>query len=889
MRTYNLILVFLIITFCQNFYLQAQQKYPGQAPLNDNYIDFINQPDTYKGNSYVPMPLQLQFSKRGTDYQKSSQDKELPSGFDLRDEGFVSPVKDQEAFGSCWSFATMGAIEAHWKRLGLGIWDLSEKNLVTCHGFEWHFSEKGGNYQIAFAYLNRRDGPITESKDPYSTLDNNSMCVTSYQPDAFVDEIRYIPSDPAAIKQTILNFGAVASLMAYGSGGSESPYFSPDDNTFWYNGTAPTDHGILIVGWDDDKVITRGTRRNSISTTGAWIVKNSWGSDWGDNGFFYVAYDDTRILTENVIFPTRSKYDPKEHLYFYDELGPVTSFRGHKNTGYGLVKFEIPGNELITKVGTFLNSSGAQVEIELYDDFNAGTGKLSDLLAESGTQHCGFPGYYTFELPAKNNGDVFVKIKYHTPGYEYPIPAEIHLEGYAHPGIEYGVCWMSEDGKTWEAVGRDKDKEADVSVRLYTKDLDGPVALFSTDKKQICVNSPVKISNKAYGKITEYQWNFGEDASIKPVVSGTGKDSYQVSYSAPGEKVITYSVFGENSVDTYSARISVIEGSLTMSLTTDKSYISMGKSGYLYAIGDADEFIWPDSEELEIIDNHIAKLTPSVEGDFTYEVTGIQGQCSGKSSILVKVRNGPENDDAKDAISLQYGHNGPFTNEYASVEENEPYPDTTKVLALTTGSSDPCNSQITWCHEGGLQNSVWFTFQAPESGLISIDSYGFDNQMALYDANSYEDLFEKGAYTLLAANDDFHPIEKNFSARITSVENLTPGKTYWLQVDGSHGGDIGEFTIELYDYKVNVEKLDFKNSIHVYPNPVESKVFVKLPAGYTPKQDLRLCTIAGQVLKVEPVLQNNNTLEFDMKSYPNGIYYIITITNSSIVSKKIIK
>lgn len=150
----------------------------------------------------------------------------------------------------------------------------------------------------------------------------------------------------------------------------------------------------------------------------------------------------------------------------------------------------------------------------------------------------------------------------------------------------------------------------------------------------------------------------------------------------------------------------------------------------------------------------------------------------------------PANDNVCDAIGLSMGANGPYDVSNATAESGEPVP------PAGTGSST-CESQDGWCSfELAIQNSVWFTFVAPASGTITVntdDSY--DTQIAIYEATSCQDVTTGGA-TLLGANDD-NPdaIITSFSSELT-VCGLTPGSMYYLQVDG-YNGDEGSLNIDL--------------------------------------------------------------------------------------------
>jgi hypothetical protein len=133
-------------------------------------------------------------------------------------------------------------------------------------------------------------------------------------------------------------------------------------------------------------------------------------------------------------------------------------------------------------------------------------------------------------------------------------------------------------------------------------------------------------------------------------------------------------------------------------------------------------------------------------------------------------------------IALPYGVSGPYTNVGATTEVDEPVP---------TGGS--CNSQTTWCTGQTISNSVWFSFVAPPSGRVIINTASplWDNQLALY---AVDNCAEFSSFVLLAANDDGG--DGSFAAKINAI-CLTPGETYYLQLDGYGIGTNSAFNLSL--------------------------------------------------------------------------------------------
>jgi C1A family cysteine protease len=332
----------------------------------------------------------------------------------------------------------------------------------TCHGFVLgdNLTCSGGSAKKAFAYLSRMDGPIEDVLLPYDA--DELVTCTEYRADEFCfNQMRLFPDDHDVVKQAILDYGAIYTNMCY-----EGGYFNSTDNTYYFDGDLPTDHAVLLCGWDDNKLTAGGT--------GAWIIKNSWGDDWGESGFFYISYNDTKLLSTVGAYPGYTRITSGDTIYMYNELGSISNTGYGAETAYGLVKFITGGENEINRLGTYTNTEGTTVSFEVYDDKSGNT--LSNLLTSIGPFTCDFPGYHSFEIPTPIllvvDEDFYVKVQYNTPGYTYPIPFERFSDGYADPQIESGVCWISSTGSSWTAYGNDVEgKERDLTIRAYAHDM----------------------------------------------------------------------------------------------------------------------------------------------------------------------------------------------------------------------------------------------------------------------------------------------------------------------------------------------------------------------------------------------------------------------------------
>jgi cathepsin L len=205
--------------------------------------------------------------------------------WDWRTQGKVSPVKDQNPAGTCWAFSAMGALESSWLIRNNVTVDASEQFMVSYSGAG---NTGGGDRAPANAWL-VANGTTSEATCPYNaTMNTPTPAGTATPYDAlawgFVDPANDIPS-VQKIKEALCEHGPVeASVYADGNfiaytGGIFDHVDGANNNT---------NHAILIVGWDDNK--------------GSWIIKNSWGTGWGEScdygsgrGFMYIKYGTHKI------------------------------------------------------------------------------------------------------------------------------------------------------------------------------------------------------------------------------------------------------------------------------------------------------------------------------------------------------------------------------------------------------------------------------------------------------------------------------------------------------------------------------------------------------------------------------------------------------------------
>ena len=368
------------------------------------------------------------------------QSEYLPSSYDSRDYGYITPVVNQMRGSNCWAFAGIATLEACLKKVTGKAYDFSENNaknlMATSSVYGLNLDVNGGGYDTMFmSYLASWLGPVDESYDHY---DDSSMLSIVYPIMFHIQDIKFLSArenslDNDEFKDAIMKYGAVAVILD------------------WTVDNVSTGlHSVSLIGWDDD-FDSYDSFGNYAK--GAWIFKNSWGREWGDSGFGYLSYNQ-RISGE--IAPYMHAYtfafnDDEygyQNIYQYDFAG-VTDYMLSQND------FIYYKNRFVAKNIEFLYAFSTYFEKPSYFTFSVRINGQDITTDEKGraienSLHYSPAGYHTIPLGynlTMNRGDEFeIIIKLVNDCNYVPVCQADELYKMSYPS---NVSFISYNGEDW--------------------------------------------------------------------------------------------------------------------------------------------------------------------------------------------------------------------------------------------------------------------------------------------------------------------------------------------------------------------------------------------------------------------------------------------------------
>lgn len=322
--------------------------------------------------------------------QKINNDSYLPEKYDLREALRVSEVRNQGIYGTCWAFASLGAFESSLMPEEEVVLSPDHMSLNKDFALE---GDMGGEYTMAIAYLASWRGPVLEEEDPYGDGRTNEEAEVVYHlEDAMVLQSK----DYNGIKKAVLKYGGVqTSIFTYlTSSYSSSYYYNADKAAYYFDGEGKSNHDVVIVGWDDH--FPKGYFNTDPPGDGAFICKNSWGDNFGEDGYFYVSYYDSNIGVYNVVYSKIGDADNYDNIYQSDLLGWNGQLGYEAESAYFANVYETDSKEMLNAVSFYATGKDTEYKVYLVKDYTSKADLNRRELIKTG--YLEEAGYYTIDF-----------------------------------------------------------------------------------------------------------------------------------------------------------------------------------------------------------------------------------------------------------------------------------------------------------------------------------------------------------------------------------------------------------------------------------------------------------------------------------------------------------
>lgn len=403
------------------------------------------------------------YSRRAVDFKCIDDGKYLPESYDMRTTGRVTPVRDQGVYGTCWAFASLGALETILMPEENNVYSVDHMSMNN--NFSLELSE-GGEHGISISYLASWLGPVMDRDDPYGDGETNTnLEAVKHLEEAIIMKER----NDETIKSAIYKYGGVETSMYLGMtyGANDSEFYNAETGSYYYDGDEMPNHAVVLVGWDDNYPKERFNKQPSRN--GAYICKNSWGETFGESGYFYVSYDDTNLCQETIVYSKLVEPNDFDNIYQTDMLGWIGQMGFGQDSAYFANCYKAEGKENLAAVSFYATGPDTSFSVYIVRHFSDKKSLNDRVMVGQGQTR--YAGYYTVkfdeEIPLDEGEKFAVIVSIQTPGSERPIAIECDAgERTADIDLRDGEGYMSLYGEVWH---RAENSDCNICLKAFTR------------------------------------------------------------------------------------------------------------------------------------------------------------------------------------------------------------------------------------------------------------------------------------------------------------------------------------------------------------------------------------------------------------------------------------
>ncbi len=710
------------------------------APVNPAYLDWVQNKAFYtymnslpaEGGWRVSGRIPAPFNSFGRENTAKTV-VPLPDKYDLRDESRVSPIRDQAAYGTCWTFGALASMEGNWltQHPGGSVFYSSFNMVRACADLYGTDLQGGGNYLMSTSYFARLLGPVYEKDDPYlsgisgvppapASKPKVRGCITEavYFPLTInIDESRMVVDGVldedcvSRIKESVMQKGVID--FSYYHGGS---YYNSGKASYYCNSDQYPNHEIAIVGWDDN--YSRYNFTYTAPANGAWLARNSWGPDWGDEGYFWISYYDRGYgdFCQFSMTDDTSRYSGVCQL---EESGLATAL----DTVYSRNIFTMKSDCTLKDVGVYCVVGSNTIKCKIF---------VNGSKVAEGSKYCEDPGYYFIPVKAScSKGDkVTCQVQYAAAPSDDKYYSALSR---APEDAKAKTSLFSPNGSDWYDTTTDLGSKSYVNcIKLYTAGAPVAVTGVSLDKTALSLNkggtytlaATVKPSNATNKDVS---WSSSDTAVAK--VSSAGK------VTAAGAGTCTITVKTKDGGFTAKCKVTVTDNVPVTGVTLSETEIKLKKG---------------ESRTLTVTvkpSNATNKKVTWTSDDTSIAVVSSAGKVTAKGAGTVKIR--VKTKDGGFSAKCKVRVTVPVTGVTLNKREMTLLRGASETLTATVAPADATNKNLKWksydesivtisssgtvkavaggktkvrvkTRDGGFTAYCWITVKVPVTG-VSLD------------------------------------------------------------------------------------------------------------------------------------------------------------------------